>query len=287
MPSYNSVITNIGLAKINNQAVTGEAIVLTHIALGDGNGSEVTPTQSATALVHEVHRGQINRLYVPDDDQAQIIAELVVLPQIGGWTVREVGIFDADGDMIVYSSHPAIYKPTLAEGSGMDYTVAVHALIGNDVNVTLKIDPGVVIATRGWTAERINEHNTDPDAHSTQELPWINCGTTGLTRTSNTTITITGDVRATYPQGKRLRFNGSDTYLCRVFGAPTYAGGVTTITVWFDARAQTIPAMVTKFERSRLTPQDTANGGAMSGADDPTTIATLLASFCCGSYWAN
>ena len=285
--AYNSVITNIGLAKINNQAVTGEAIVLTHIALGDGNGSEVTPTQSATALAHEVHRGQINRLFVPDDDQAQIIAELVVLPQIGGWTVREVGIFDEDGDMIVYASHPAIYKPTLAEGSGMDYTVAVHALIGNDVNITLKIDPGVVIATRGWTAAQIAAHNIDADAHAMQELPWIDCGIAALTRTGDTTITITGDVRATYPQGKRLRFNGSDTYLCRVFGAPTYAGGVTTITVWFDTRTQTIPATVSKFERSRLTPQDTANGGSMSGTDSATTITTLLASYCCGSYWSD
>ncbi|MDO5562508.1 MAG: phage tail protein [Synergistaceae bacterium] len=285
--AYNSILTDIGLAKINNQPVTGIPLVLTHMALGDGNGSAVTPQQSATALAHEVYRGQINHLYVPENDAAQIIAELVILPNVGGWTVREVGIFDEDGDMIIYASHPAIYKPALAEGSGMDYTVAVHALIGNDVNVTLKIDPGVVIAVRSWVTGQFSAHNADPDAHNKCELPWIDAGTTGLTRTGDTTFTLAGDVRTLYPKGKRLRVNGSDDYLCRVFGDATYADGLTTITVWFDDRTKAIPAAVTKFERSRLTPQDTANGASTNGTADAATIDTLLASYCYGSYVSN
>ncbi|MEG1824352.1 MAG: hypothetical protein RRY12_01260 [Cloacibacillus sp.] len=107
------------------------------------------------------------------------------------------------------------------------------------------------------------------------------------TRTGDYTITLAGDQTATYPIGKRLRFNGDDQYLCRIFGDPTYANSVTSVTVWFDDRTKIIPATVTKFERSRLTPQDTANGAHMSGTDSEETISTLLASYCCGGYWTN
>ena len=84
--SYTTILTDIGIAKLTNSQITGLPISLTEIALGDGNGALVTPTQAATALKHEVYRGQINHLYRPEDDPAQIIAELVVLPNVGGWT---------------------------------------------------------------------------------------------------------------------------------------------------------------------------------------------------------
>lgn len=129
---------------------------------------------------------------------------------------------------------------------------------------------------------------TPDEADLTQLLqairqPWGVVDTDDVARISDTTITITGDVTAKYPAGKRLRFNGSDTYLCRVLGDPTYAGGVTTVTVWFDVTT-TIPAAITKFERSRLTPQDTANGGALTGASADADVTKLLDSYCCGSY---
>lgn len=279
---YNCIITDIGMAKIANQVVTGAPLQLKQMALGDGKGSPVVPQQTATALVNEVYRGQINRLARAENDPAQIIAELVLLPDVGGFTVREVGVFDSAGDMIFYASSPPVYKPVLAEGTGMDYTVALRALVGNDVNVELKIDPGVVIATRKYVEDKIAEHDGDPNAHSSTELPWINGG--AATRTGNTTVSLAGDQRSKYPIGKRLRFNGSDTYLCRVFGAPTYSGSVTAITVWFDVASTTIPASISKFERSRLTPQDTADGGLMIGSHDEATIQKLLDSYCCGSY---
>ena len=66
--------------------------------------------------------------------------------------------------------------------------------------------------------------------------------------------------------------------------APTYSGSVTAITVWFDVASAVIPASISKFERSRLTPQDTADGGLMIGSHDEATIQKLLDSYCCGSY---
>lgn len=279
---YYTVITDIGRAQIANALIMEDQIELTHMAIGDGNGSEVLPKGIETQLAHEVYRGPINYLNKVSGDPTQIVAKMTVLPDVGGFTVREVGLFDAGGNLIIYGSMAMIVKPVLSEGTAMDLTVEVRALVGNDVIPVLKIDPGKTIASVQDLIDRIKAHDKDPYAHSTTELPWINCGS--CTRTGNTTITVSGDRRSLYPKGKRLRFNGSDTYLCRVFGDPTYAGGVTSITVWFDVASTVLPQSVTKLERSRLTPQDTADERKMIGTRDKATIKKLLESYCCGSY---
>lgn len=109
----------------------------------------------------------------------------------------------------------------------------------------------------------------------------------GFTRAGDNTFTLAGDVAADYPTGKLLRWNDSDTYLCRVYGTPTVANSVTTVTVWMQDQTQVIPASPTKLECSRLSPVATANKGSMSGTDSSTVIANLIASYCCGSYWAS
>ena len=114
------------------------------------------------------------------------------------------------------------------------------------------------------------------------EIQWVNQAIP--TRTGNTTITLTGDQRAAFPIGKRLRFNGSNSYLCRVYGNPSYSGGQTTITVWFDVSSTVVPSSITQFEASALMPQDTANGGGLITSTLASgTITLLIQSFCFGS----
>lgn len=310
---YYSVITDIGRAQLANCLITETPMQLSYMAVGDGGGSEVQPKGSETQLVNEVYRGPINSLDYVENDPTQIEARMTILPTVGGFTIREAGLLDADGNLIVYLSLPTTVKPTMPQGTGMDYTVTIRALVGNDVEITLKIDPGQTIASREYVDKQIAahdesasaheaaleqhdsnpdahaaainkhnidatahaalmaahnadenanpaaiaKHNADPNAHSGNDLQWINCG--ACTRIADDKITVTGDQTATYPRGKRLRFNGSDDYLCRVYGVPTYSDGVTTITVWFDFGLpdRTIPATVTKLERRPLRPEET------------------------------
>ncbi|EGT4521966.1 TPA: phage tail protein, partial [Clostridioides difficile] len=48
--SYYTIITDVGKAKIANASVTGNKVGFVKIQLGDGGGSEYTPTESQTAL---------------------------------------------------------------------------------------------------------------------------------------------------------------------------------------------------------------------------------------------
>ena len=150
MPTYASVLTEIGQAQLINSQVTGQSLTWSKMAVGDGNGAEITPSSTATALAHEVYRSNISSLRVDPEDSAQIIADMIILPEIGGWTIREVGIFDSDDRLVVYGSLPATVKPILTEGSGITLTIRCRAAVGNDANITLEIDPSQTIASREY-----------------------------------------------------------------------------------------------------------------------------------------
>lgn len=162
---YYTLVTDIGRAQFANLQLLQQPMKLKYMAVGDGRGSQVLPKGSETQLAHEVYRGQINRLVKDPDDPTQLIAELVITAQTGGFEIREGGIFDEDGNLIYYGSLPMVIKPTLPDGTGMDYVLTMRVLISNDVDVELKIDPGVVIATREYVDDSIAEHNADEDAH--------------------------------------------------------------------------------------------------------------------------
>ena len=162
---YYTVVTDVGRAQFTNLQLLQQPMVLKYMAVGDGGGSEVLPKGSETALVNEKYRGQINRLTKDPDDPTQLIADLVITADIGGFAIRECGLFDENGNLIYYGSLPTVIKPILPDGTGMDYVLTIRVLITNEVEIVLKIDPGVVIATREYVDDEIAGHDADEDAH--------------------------------------------------------------------------------------------------------------------------
>lgn len=141
---FGAVLTDVGAAKLARAQMNGQSLKWSAMALGDGGGVPVAVVSGRTALVNEVYRAPINYLHADPDDDTQIVAEMVVDPEIGGWTVREVGIFDDDGDLVVYGNYPDIVKSVAASGSAITLTTVCRAQVGSAANVTLKIDPGYV-----------------------------------------------------------------------------------------------------------------------------------------------
>ena len=141
---YATVLTDVGAAKLARAQMNGQSLKWSEMALGDGGGAPVAVVNGRAALVNEVYRAPINYLHADPDDDTQVVAEMVVDPEIGGWTVREVGIFDDDGDLVVYGSYPDIVKSVAASGSAVTLTTVCRAQVGSAASVTLKIDPGYV-----------------------------------------------------------------------------------------------------------------------------------------------
>ncbi|MEW5255571.1 phage tail protein, partial [Citrobacter freundii] len=152
---YYAVLTNVGAAKLANATALGAQVEITQMAVGDGNGVLPTPNQAQTALVHELRRKPLNSLSIDPNNANQIIAEQVIPEDEGGWWIREIGLFDKDGDMIAVANCAETYKPQLQEGSGRVQVVRMILIVSSTAAVTLKIDPSVVLATRQYVDDQI------------------------------------------------------------------------------------------------------------------------------------
>ncbi len=174
---FYTLLTDIGAAKLASAAALGVPLKITHMAVGDGGGTLPTPDAKQTALVNEKRRAALNMLYIDPQNSSQIIAEQVIPENEGGWWIREVGLFDESGALIAVGNCPESYKPQLAEGSGRTQTVRMVLITSSTDNITLKIDPAVVLATRKYVDDKALElkvyvddlmakHLAAPDPHS-------------------------------------------------------------------------------------------------------------------------
>ncbi|MGM3173732.1 phage tail protein [Dickeya lacustris] len=145
---YMTLLTQVGAAKLANATALGSMLNITHMAVGDGGGNPTMPDPAQKALINEKRRALLNALRADPANPNQIIAEQVIPENEGGFWLRELGLFDADGDLIAVANCPETYKPQLQEGSGRVQTVRMILVVSNTSAVTLKVDPAVVLATR-------------------------------------------------------------------------------------------------------------------------------------------
>uniref|UniRef100_UPI000AC960B9 phage tail protein n=1 Tax=Kluyvera georgiana TaxID=73098 RepID=UPI000AC960B9 len=164
---YYTLLTEVGAAKLANATALGVPLKLTHMAVGDGGGTLPTPNSKQVALVGEKRRAALNSLSIDPQNASQIIAEQVIPESDGGWWVREIGLFDEAGDLIAVGNCPESYKPQLAEGSGRTQTVRMVIITSSTDSITLKIDPSVVLATRGYVDNLIETRQQKSDVLTT------------------------------------------------------------------------------------------------------------------------
>ncbi|EDH6607276.1 TPA: tail fiber protein [Salmonella enterica subsp. enterica serovar Ouakam] len=178
---FYTLLTDRGMAKIASALADKKQIHLQKMAVGDGGGQYYEPTASQTKLRHEVWRGEMNTLTVAPNNPNWLIAELVLPEEIGGWYVREVGVFDDEGELIAIGKFPESYKPLLPGGCGKQVCIRLIMEVSNTTAVTLTVDPSIVLATRDYVDARLDEHEhstNHPDATLTQK---------GFTQLSNAT----------------------------------------------------------------------------------------------------
>lgn len=159
MTDFYVLLTNIGKAKITNAHATKIPVELTEMSVGDGNGEYYNPTEIQTELVNEVYRAGINEISIDDENNNWLICNLVIPSDVGGFTVREVGLFDSDGDLISIAKYPESYKPVLSDGSAKDLMIKMITEVTNTEDVILNIDPSIILATREYVEESIDENN--------------------------------------------------------------------------------------------------------------------------------
>ena len=140
MSDYYALVTTTGLAKLAALPVGG-TLTLTHMAFGN---STIDPTEDMTALHSEQHRCALLNVEVESTNPNNLAAEAVIDSTVGGFWIREVGIYDEDGDLFAVGKYPATYKPETTEGTVKELGVRMILAVSNAEDVIVTYHSGIM-----------------------------------------------------------------------------------------------------------------------------------------------
>nr|DAN73317.1 MAG TPA: tail collar fiber protein [Caudoviricetes sp.] len=187
MAKYISILTDYGTQALAKALANNQPLRLVQFAVGDGNGQEVTPTANRTALVNEKHRANVSAVSIDPRNNKQIIVELPIPENVGGFFVREMGVFDEQNKLIAYANTPESYKPTLESGSGKIQVLRMVLMVSSSNAVTLSVDNSVIFVTRGQltphtiTATSANSFDQNGHSHAIDKASTTQAGIVQLT----------------------------------------------------------------------------------------------------------
>lgn len=193
MNKYKAIITTAGAAKIAAASAGGTQLKIVRMAVGDGNGTLPTPSPAQTKLVNEKYRAALNGLTIDKALKNHILAEMIIPANVGGWWLREMGLYDEAGTLIAVSNMAESYKPKLEEGSGRTQTLRMILIVSSTEAVQVIAGGDTVLATKDFVADAIAAHEktrNHPDASTTAK---------GLVQLSSAT-TSTDETKASTPK---------------------------------------------------------------------------------------
>ena len=204
---YFAILTDYGTRAIAHALSQGQPLQLAKFAVGDGNGQAVTPTASATALVHQTHIAPVSAVSLDPRNNKQVIVELTIPENIGGFYIREMGVFDAQNKLLAYANCPESFKPTESSGSGKVQVLRMILKVESSSAVTLSIDNSVIFVTRQQMAPKTitatTQNGFDERGHS-HEIAKASTTQQGIVQLTNDTGLESESLALTAKAGKKL-----------------------------------------------------------------------------------
>lgn len=204
---YFAILTDYGTRAIAHALSQGQPLQLAKFAVGDGNGKAVTPTASATALVHQTHIAPVSAVSLDPRNNKQVIVELTIPENVGGFYIREMGVFDSQNKLIAYANCPESFKPTESSGSGKVQVLRMILKVESSSAVTLSIDHSVIFITRQQMAPKTitatTQNRFDESGHS-HEINKASTSQQGIVQLTNDTGLESESLALTAKAGKKL-----------------------------------------------------------------------------------
>lgn len=260
-----AILTDIGRAKQANATALGTTWTFAQMAVGDANGTEPIPNSSQTKLINERRRAPLNQVKVDPANANVIIAEQIIPESVGGWWVRELGLYDAAGDMVAVANCAPTFKPLLAQGSGRTQVIRINLIVSNTANIELKIDPSVVLATREYVDLAVTEVMSRLDfKHSVLVATTANIVLSGIQTVDG--VLLAADSRVLVKDQAQAKDNG--IYVVPAAGAWKRAQDA-------DASVEVTPGLFVTVEKG------TANGDSVWQlvTDAPIVLGTTALTF--------
>lgn len=260
-----AILTAVGEAKQANAAALGTSWTFAQMGVGDANETSPIPNRLQTKLINERRRAPLNQVKVDPTNPSVIIAEQVIPESVGGWWVRELALYDTDGDMVAVANCAPTYKPLLAQGSGRTQVIRINLIVSSTANIELKIDPSVVLATREYVDTSVIEALAKLDfKHSVLVATTANIVLSGIQTVDG--VLLTADARVLVKDQAQAKDNG-------IYVVP--AGGAWRRAQDADASVEVTPGLFVSVEKG------TANGDSVWQlvTDAPIVLGTTALTF--------
>ncbi|MBU5683256.1 phage tail protein [Citrobacter sp. S44_ASV_140] len=246
---FKTIITTAGAAKLAAATMPGgKKVNLTAMAVGDGGGVLSEPNAGQVKLINEVWRHALNKISQDNKNKNYIVAELVIPPEVGGFWMRELGLYDDAGTLIAVANMAESYKPELAEGSGRAQTCRMVIIVSSIASVALSIDATTVMATQDYVDDKLAEHERSrnhPDATLKEK---------GFVQLSSATDSTSESLAATPKAVKAAYDLASGKYTAQ--DASTAQKGLVRLSSATDSTSETLAAT----SKAVKTVNDNANG---------------------------
>lgn len=205
MANFYSIITNRGKELEAEALASGTKITLVKFVVGDGNGQALIPKPTQTKLVNEKYRADIGDLSVSPDQSTQMMAKVVIPTDVGGFTVREIGLLTDAGELYAVANCAAIEKPVGGVSVNMQFRLAVSDTANITLNVAtgdglfLRIDQDLSeISERGEAAQKKARESIDVVDASTKKK--------GLVQL-NSAVNSTSEIQAATPAAVKVTYD--------------------------------------------------------------------------------
>lgn len=262
---FQAILTAIGAAKQANANALGVPWTFAQMGVGDANDTDPFPDRLQTKLINERRRAPLNQLKPDPNNPGVIIAEQVIPENVGGFWIREIGLYDQDGDLVAVANCAPTFKPLLAQGSGRTQIIRMNLIVSSIANIVLKIDPSVVLATREYVDTLVVETLAKLDfKHSVLVATTANIALNGLQTIDG--VPLPADARVLVKNQTAAKDNGLYT---------VSSAGVWTRTQDADASVEVTPGLFVSVEKG------TTNGDSVWQlvTDAPIVLGTTALTF--------
>lgn len=162
---YGTIITAAGAEIIAASIVSGKALVISEAAAGDGGGSYYEPSITQAALINERWRGEIASAQLNPENPNMLDIKITIPDDVGGFVVRELGLFSENGDLIAVCNTPDTEKVAITGGVSGKLTMLMHIVVADASVVEFVIKPSMGTVTREEMNVAIADHDASDKAH--------------------------------------------------------------------------------------------------------------------------
>lgn len=164
--TYGTIITSEGAAIIADCILNGKMLVISEAAAGDGGGAYYQPTVGQKSLVNEKWHGEIAAAEISTSIQNMIDVKIVIGDEVGGFVIREMGLFSEEGVLIAVCNTPDTEKVAISGGVSGKLTMVMHIIVADVSVVEFTINPSLDTVSKEELEDAIFQHNASGTCHA-------------------------------------------------------------------------------------------------------------------------